>query len=332
MVSTPLPTAPVVVVTARSFSSGKLALVEELQRAGCEVVVGSADHPLPELTPLLARATAWIAGTGRISAAHFEAAPQLRILARHGVGTDAVDLAAAAAHGVVVTNTPGANTDAVADHAVALMLAALRDVVTGDRAVRAGDWTVRRTRGLADLTIGIVGLGRIGRAVAARVSGFGSARLGHDPFASAAALEGSGVALVELDELVRASDIITLHAPGDSVVIDGRLLELLRPETILVNTARARLVDEVAVAAALRAGRLRCYATDVLDAAVGHPADHPLLAPDLADRTLFTPHSAAQTVQAVDLMGRGAVDAVLAQLRGEAPPNEVRLPDDGGTP
>src|SRR4051794_36559449 len=184
-----MPGPSVVLVTSRPFSSGDLDLAAELANAGCEVLRGPSDHDLDALRPALSRATAWIAGAGPVAAAHLDAAPHLQIVARYGVGVDAVDLAAAAARGVLVTNTPGANTGAVADHALALMLAALRNVAAGDRAVRTGDWSVRRTRQLGRLTVGIVGLGRIGREVASRLSGFGSTLLGHDPWVDQAALD-----------------------------------------------------------------------------------------------------------------------------------------------
>ena len=169
-------------VTSRSFSSGDLDLAGELTGAGCSSLTGPSDHDLEALRPLLASATAWVAGAGPVTADHLDAAPNLQIVARYGVGVEAVDLAAAAERGVLVTNTPGANSGAVADLAVALILAALRDVAAGDRGVRAGRWAVRRTRQLGQLTVGIVGLGRIGREVAARLSGFGSTLLGYDPW------------------------------------------------------------------------------------------------------------------------------------------------------
>ncbi|MFL6026113.1 MAG: NAD(P)-dependent oxidoreductase [Friedmanniella sp.] len=320
---------PVVLVTSRSFSSGDQDLAGELEAAGCEILTGPSDHDLDVLRPLLARATCWIAGTGPVTAAHLDASPQLRIVARYGVGVEAVDLAAAAGRGIAVTNTPGANTGAVADHALALMLAALRDVAAGDRGVRSGSWRVRRTRQLGQLTVGIVGLGRIGREVAARLGGFGSTLVGYDPWVPPAELTRWRVEGVELDELVHRSDVITLHAPGEGVVVDERFLSLSKPTLILVNTARATLVDEQAVASALREGRLRSYATDVLGTEAGSQ-ENPLLAPELVDRTLFTPHAGAQTVEAVDQMGRGAVDAVLACLRGEQPPNLVIAPETAG--
>ncbi len=315
--------SPVVLATSRSFSSGDLDLIGELEAAGCRVFTGPSDHDLERLRPLLADTTYWIAGTGPVTAAHFNAAPRLRLVARYGVGTEAVDLAAAGARGIVITNTPGANTDAVADLAVALMLAALRDIPASDRRVRAGDWRVQRTRQLGQLTVGIVGLGRIGRAVAARLGGFGCTVLGHDPFITAPQPTLVGVNRVEVDELAERSDIVTLHAPGEEALVDAAFLDRVKPTAILVNTARANLVDEQALAAALRAGRLHRYAADVLGSEAGNAAN-PLLDEDLLDRTVFTPHAGAQTVEAVDRMGRGAVDAVLAMIRAEDPPN--RLP------
>lgn len=130
----------VILVTSRSFSDGDLDLVERAAQSGHRVLRGPAHHDMDELRSLLHGADAWIAGTGAITDAHLAAAPKLKIVARYGVGTESVDLAAARARGIPVTNTPGANADAVADHAVSLMLAALRFVPDGDRRVRAGDW------------------------------------------------------------------------------------------------------------------------------------------------------------------------------------------------
>jgi D-3-phosphoglycerate dehydrogenase / 2-oxoglutarate reductase len=314
--------SPVVLVTSRSFSSGNQDLLAELMTADCSVIAGPPDHDLDTLAPLLAQAAYWIAGAGPVTKDHLDAAPNLRLIARYGVGTEAVDLATANARGVLVTNTPGANAGAVADLAVGLMLAALRDIPTGDRNIRAGDWRVRRSRQLGQLTVGVVGLGRIGREVTTRLGGFGSTVLAHDPYVSAEQISMLPVATVSLAELARRSDVVTLHLPGEQTLVDSSFLALLKPSAILVNTARAKLVDERAVAAALRTGRLDRYATDVLGGD-GYGRPSPLLADDLRDRTVLTPHAGAQTVEAIDLMGRGAVDSVLAVMRGEQPANLV---------
>lgn len=318
-------TSPVVLVTSRSFSSGDVDARGQLEAVGARVVTGPPDHDLDTLRPMLSTAVAWIAGTGPVTAAHLDAAPDLRLVARYGVGVDAVDLAAAARHDVVVTNTPGANSGAVADHAVALILAALRGVATGDRRVRAGDWRVDRTRELGNSTVGIVGVGRIGRGVAARLAGFGSTVLGQDPWVPDSEMRSAGIEPASMEEIAARSDIVSLHAPGEHTLIDAAWLANAKPSLILVNTARANLVDEIALAQALTDGTVRAYAADTLSSQSGE-ATSPLLTEALADRTTFTPHSAAQTVEAVDSMSVGAVSAVLAVLGGDRPPNIVRPP------
>jgi D-3-phosphoglycerate dehydrogenase len=326
-----------VLVTSRSFSSGVQDLVGTLRAAGLDVVRGPAGHDLPALREPLAQAVGWIAGTGPITAEHLAHAPRLRVLARYGVGVDAIDLPAAAARGVVVTNTPGANSDAVADHALALLLAGLRDVSGGDRRVRIGDWSVRRGRELGSLTVGVLGFGRIGQGVARRLAGFGTTVLAHDPFLDDERIRAAGAEPVSADELPARCDAVSLHAPGGRRVVDAGWLARAREGLLLVNTARADLIDEVAVAAALRSGRLTGYAADTL-AAEGHDTDSPLLADDLADLVVITPHSGAQTVEAVDRMGAAATADLLAVLAGTTPTHPVtstpprrRRTDDSGT-
>ncbi len=317
-----------VFVTSRSFSSGDVDLVQRLADAGHDVVRGPADHDLSRLTPQLADAAAWIAGTASVTAAHLELAPQLRVLARYGVGYDAVDIAAAAAAGVVVTNTPGANSSAVADHAVALMLAALRHVSAGDRAVRSGDWSARRGRELGSQTVGIVGFGRIGRLVAQRLVGFGSPVVVDDPWVPDDVVAAAGATRAVGRDLARQCEVVTVHRPGGGVVVDADWLLAARTGMTVVNTARADLVDELAVAAALRTGVVGAYAADTLTGDVAGQTGHqsPLLAPDLADRVVVTPHLGAQTVEAIDAMGSMAVNDVIAVLSGLPPVHAVPLP------
>lgn len=312
----------VILATSRSFSDGDLDLVARAAAAGHEIVRGPAHHALDDLAPLLATADGWIAGIGPVTDEHLEAAPHLRIVARYGVGTEAVDIAAAERRGIPVTNTPGANADAVADHAVGLMLAALRFIPDGDRRVREGDWSVRRGRELGAATVGIVGFGRIGQGVARRLTGFGCTVLAADPFLPAEQITALGATPVDLDELFRTADLITLHAPGGQTLVDAARLDGIRPGAIVVNTARPELVDEDAVAAALRDGRLSAYAADTLAGDTAASAS-PLLAADLAERVTVTPHLGAQTTQAVDNMGSLSLDDVLSVLAGGAPAHPV---------
>jgi D-3-phosphoglycerate dehydrogenase len=312
-----------VLVTSRSFSSGAVDVEAELAAAGLAVVRGAASHDLDALRGPLAEAVAWIAGTGPVGAEHLRAAPRLRILARYGVGVDAVDLAAAADRGIVVTNTPGANTDAVADLAVALLLDVLRAVPAGDRRVREGNWSVLRGRELGMLTVGVVGFGRIGRAFARRLTGFGSRVLVHDPFVPDDDVRAAGAEPESLAGLADRCEAVSLHTPGGRMLINGGWLAAVSPGLVLVNTARADLVDERAVADALASGLLGGYGADTLaDEHDGHVRS-PLLAAGLADKVVITPHLGAQTVEAVDRMGSLAVADVLAVLSGRAPAHPV---------
>lgn len=315
----------VILVTSRSFSDGDLDLVERAAIAGHRILRGPAHHDLDELRVLLHGADAWIAGTGPVTEEHLAAGPKLKIIARYGVGTEAVDLAAARRRGIPVSNTPGANADAVADHAVGLMLAALRFVPDGDRRVRDGDWGVRRGRELGAATVGIVGFGRIGQGVAKRLSGFGCRILAADPFLPADIVRTAGADPVGLDDLFATADLISLHAPGGQLLVDATRLSHMRRGSVIVNTARGDLIDETAVADALHDGVLAGYAADTLDGDTAAKSS-PLLADALADRVIVTPHLGAQTTQAVDNMGSLSLDDVIAVLKGAEPRFPVRAP------
>jgi D-3-phosphoglycerate dehydrogenase / 2-oxoglutarate reductase len=313
-----------VLVTSRSFATADPSPERDLATAGLTVARAGARHDQDELAQVLPDAVAWIAGTGPVTDSLLSVAPRLRVVARYGVGYDAVDVAAATRRGLWVTTTPGANADAVADLAVALMLDSLRHVTVGAMAVSQGDWSARRGRELGAMTVGVVGLGRIGQGVARRLLAFGSTVLAADPAITVSPVDG--VDLVALDDLVACCDVVSLHAPGGRLLLDADRLSRMRPGATVVNTARADLVDESATAAALRDGRLAGYACDVLAAEHEH-ATSPLLAADLADRVLVTPHLGGQTDEAVSRMGRMAADDVLAVLRGEVPPHAINEPE-----
>lgn len=310
------------VVTSRSFSSGALDLTGPLRRAGLDVVRCASNHDPEVLRPHLADAVAWIAGTGPVGPAHLDLAPKLRVLARYGVGIDAVDLAAAAKRGITVTNTPGANSEAVTEHALALLFSVIRGVPAGDRRVRAGDWSVSRGRQLAGSTAGVVGFGRIGQGVAARLKALGCHVLVQDPAVPSGVVGSAGHEAVPPDRMVQECTVVSLHAPGGGTIIGPDWVERCLRGQVVVNTARADLVDEQAVAHGLHAGRLGGYATDTLTTeATGGTS--PVLDPELADRVVLTPHLGAQTTEALDLMGSMAVDSVLDVLAGREPEHPV---------
>lgn len=308
----------VVLVTSRSFGQGTQDPEAVLRAAGLRVVRGDPSHDATALREPLQVATGWIAGAAAITEEHFGVAPRLRLVARYGVGFDAVDLHAARRHRVLVTNTPGANAQAVAEMTIGLMLAALRHIIDANRAARAGDWSARVGRELQTAAVGIVGYGRIGEAVHGLLKGFGCRVLVHDPYLSAAE-----VSQMDLTALARQADVITLHAPPTAQpLVDARLLELMRDGTVLINTARAALIDEYAVARALRSGRLGALATDVLADDAGSPL---LDAPNVT----VTPHIAGQTVQAVDRMGVAAAEECVRVLTRRLPPRHpVPLAED----
>ena len=253
-----------VLVTSRSFSTGDWDGVAALHAAGATVVVSATDHDRATLAKDLDEAVAWIAGTAPITEALLALAPRLRLVARYGVGVEAVDLDAARSHGVAVTNTPGANSDAVSDHALALTLAALCGIASGDRHVREGDWAVSRRREVSSLTVGILGAGRIGRGYGSRMAALGATVLACDPMLGDSGIRALGFEPADLGSLAERVDVLSLHAPGDAVVVDDAWLAAARRAPIIVNTARAMLVDEFAVAEALRSGLISSYAADTL--------------------------------------------------------------------
>ena len=237
-------------------------------------------------------------------------APSLRAIANYAVGTDNIDLDAATEHGIPVGNTPDVLTETTADLAWALLMAGARRLGEGERAVRAGDWPEWQPGAFLGTdvhgaTLGIVGYGRIGRAVARRAGGFGMTVV--DTKAAA------------LDEVLRRSDFVSLHTPltpETRGMIGARELELMKPDAILVNTARGPIVDTGALVDALHAGRIRGAALDVTDPEP-LPADHPLLD---APGVIVVPHigSASEATRAA--MGDMAVDNLLAALAGEPMP------------
>jgi glyoxylate reductase len=243
--------------------------------------------------------------------------PALRVVANYGVGFDRIDVAACAARGVAVANTPGVLDDATADLAFALLLATRRHVVQGDRFVRAGRWGTSWADGwiaeeLAGSTLGIVGLGRIGSAVARRAGGFALRVL----YTRRHPVDTDLGEYRELDALLEESDLVTVHAPltpETRGLLDARRLALLRDGAVFVNTARGEIVDEPALVRELVSGRIRA-GLDVFENEPDVPEE--LLG---LDNVVLTPHLGSATRQAREAMTRLVVDNLLAVERGEPP-------------
>lgn len=260
----------------------------------------------------------------------FEAgAPVLRAVVRAGVGLDNVDVEAATRHGVVVCNTPGSNSVSAAEHTLGLVLAAARHVPAADRALRSGSWERARWRGreLHGSVLGILGLGRIGSLVASRARAFGMEVIAHDPYVTPAHADELGVDLrPDLDDLLAAADIVSVHlplTPDTNGLLDAGRIASMKRSAILVNVARGGIVDEEALAEAVREGRLAGAAVDVF---AQEPVTHsPLF--DL-DEVVVTPHLGASTTQAQHRAGVRAAEAMRDALAGQVPATAVNL---GGT-
>jgi len=239
-----------------------------------------------------------IRGRTLFTAEALGACPKLKLISIWGTGTDNVDLPAAAARGVTVTNTPGANAIAVAEHTVALMLAVAKQLVPADQAMRQGGWPRNLVPQLRGKRLGLVGTGLIGREVAAMARGLGMEVVAWTFHPSARLADSLGLRYVELDELLRTSDIVSLHlraTPETRHFLNRARLAMLKPGAILVNTARGALIDEAALVECLQEKKIACAGLDVFEAEP-LPAGHPLLR---LPNVLLTPHAAGMTPEVI---------------------------------
>jgi D-3-phosphoglycerate dehydrogenase len=265
----------------------------------------------------------------QIDAEALAAADRLKVVARAGVGLDNVDVSAATARGVLVVNAPTSNIVSAAEHAIALLLAVARRVPQAAASLRAGEWKRSKFTGVevVDKTMGVVGLGRIGVLVAQRMSAFGVRLLAYDPYVPAARAAQIGVRLVPLDELLRESDFISIHLPKtpETVGLIGeRELALCKPGVVIINAARGGLLDEHALAQALKEGRVGGAGLDVY---ASEPCtDSPLFA---LDNVVATPHLGASTVEAQDKAGLAVARSVKLALQGEFVPDAVNVQAGG---
>jgi glyoxylate reductase len=263
--------------------------------------------------------------TDRIDAELLDGAPALKMIANYGVGFEHIDLAGATRRGIPVTNTPGVLTGATADLAFALILATARRIAAGDRRVREGKFTYWAPllflgQEVSGKTLGLIGLGRIGQAVAQRARGFGMRVLYHSRTRLAPAAEQElQVAYAPRETLLREADFVSLHVPltpETRHLIGRRELELMKPTAFLINTAPGPVVDEAALVEALRRGQLGGAGLDVYER-------EPELSPGLTDldNVVLLPHLGSATIETRTRMGLMAAENLLAGLRGECPPN-----------
>ncbi len=310
---------PSVLITCPVFTTRDDTPLRTLRNAGWDVRWEPdgfrADED--ELIELLAAHDAVIAASEPYSRRVMEAAPRLRHVARWGVGFDKVDLPAATELGVLITTTQGANDWGVADHAFALMLGTARLLLEKDRVVRDGAWPRPVGTDLWRATLGIVGLGRIGKGVALRGRGFEMTILAHEPYPDGAFVEQHGIELVTLEELLRRADFVSLHSPAGPAthhLMNAKRLALMKPTAFLVNTARGTLIDENALYAALTEGRLAGAGLDVREQEP--PRDTRF---EALNNVILTSHIAGVTHGTVAAMAAMAAEAILTAANGRRP-------------
>jgi len=321
-------------ITARSFGRVDPSHIVRLREAGFDVVEfrESPDMDRNRLEDGLPEIQTWVVSGYRIDDAVLSRSPALRLVIKHGIGVDNIDIPAATRRGILVMNTPQVNPLAVADLAVTLLMCFSRRIVEAHQNVVSGKWNQFLGIGVYGKTLGIIGLGQIGLGVADRAKGFGMNLLGYDPYAGArVASQRDDIRVVALDELLRSSNFVSLNLPlsPETVGLIGReALQLMRPEAIVVNTSRGRIVDEEAMYEALRDKRIAGYATDVFEKEpqVGSPL---LTLPNV----LCTSHIGWYTQESMRLLGDQVVASILAVYGGETPGN-ILNPEvlSGGAP
>ncbi len=282
------------------------------------------------LGPDLAQADALIVRSAtKVTEALLAKSPKLRVIARAGTGIDNVDLAAASARGILVMNAPGGNSVSVAEHALALMLSLARSVPAADATMKLGKWDKKKLSGaeLRGKTLGLVGLGRIGQEVAARARAFGMEVVAHDPFISEEVANALGIGLLSLDGVCQTADYISLHIPATTEtrhLFGKERLARCKKGLRLVNTARGELIDEAALAEAIRSGHIGGAALDVFEKEP--PVDWALAQ---LPQVVATPHIAASTAEAQELVGLETATAVRDYLMLGVIKNAVNFPAVG---
>ncbi|MBI3923672.1 MAG: phosphoglycerate dehydrogenase [Armatimonadetes bacterium] len=311
-----------VLVTAWTFWDHAHAQRRRLEAAGCEVVGGPVDWAMSqdELFEALKGVHGVIATGDEYSRTALSRADSLRIIARWGVGYDTVDTEAATELGIVVTNTPGYLSEAVADFTFGLILSVARRIPYLNRRMLEGVFARRESVGsnVWRKTLGIVGLGEIGKAVARRAAGFDMEILASDPRQDTEFAQKHRVRYVALDELLSRSDYVTLHcdlSQGTRGLIGDQQLRLMKPTAYLVNAARGAVLDEAALAQSLKEGRLAGAAVDAFQSEP-LPADHPFLS---LDNCVLTPHIASASRETLDAINDVVAESVLDVLQGRRP-------------
>jgi len=301
-----------VLVTPRSLSRSGHPALQPLKDAGFEVLMPwPGRQPNEEqLLEVLPSCRAYLAGVEPITERVLAASPELRIISRNGVGMDNIDLDAAQRLGIEVKGTPGANSQGVAELALALIFDCARAVSWSDSRLKSGGWSRRKGRELSGKTLGVIGCGNIGRRLARMAAGIGMQVLGYDLFRDEELANTAGFSYAELNKVLAESDVISLHCPpADKPLLTAETLSLTRRGAAVVNTARDSLVNHAALLNALEKGQISAYAADVYDR---EPPELDALL--LHERVVTTPHIGGFTEESVERATAGAVEHIIRCL------------------
>lgn len=305
-----------ILTTPRSYGKDMPELFAQLEAAGYEVVKNTTGGILEkeQMKEMIADCVGIIVGVDPLDAEVLACAPKLRAISKYGVGVDNIDLACCEQRGIKVSRAVGANSEAVADYAMALMLAVARKVPMIDRKCRQLDWGKITTRDVSNATLGLFGLGAIGRHVAKRAQGFGMKVIAYDPYWPEAFAKENGIERTDAETIFRTADFISLHLPlmpETEGFVGERELGMMKRDAVLINTARGGLVDERALLAALKENRI--YGAG-LDAFAHEPPEDDSWFE--LDNVVLGSHCAASTRGATRNMGRIATDNILRDLKG----------------
>lgn len=310
-----------ILVTPTSLQPGKNEkMLEYLKNFSTDLVFNQAGRPLTgeELKVLLKDCDGYIAGVDKIDAEALSDCPKLKVISRYGVGVDGVDLKAAAEKGIKVTNTPGANSEAVGELAFAMILALARKIPYLNTETRKGEWIRSTGMELSGKTIAILGLGAIGKVVARCAAGFNMNVIAYDPFINLAYCEEHQITSVSLDEAYEQADIISLHLPllpDTKHMISDAAFAKMKQGVLVINASRGGIIDEAAAYTALKTGKLAGLGLDAFE--TEPPKDSVLFE---FPNVIATPHTGAHTKEATDTMAKMSIDNLIAVLNGEECP------------
>ena len=316
-----------VLITSRSFGKVYKSSIKMLEEGGCEIIKSPYPRALKEkeLLELIGDIDAVIVGVDELTARVIEIADRLKVISKHGVGVDNIDVEAASKKGILVTTTPGTNANAVADFTFALILSLSRSICKAEHSLKCGGWGRIIGHDIWGKILGVVGTGRIGRAVINRARGFNMRVLAYDIALDKKLASQLKVEYVSLEILLASSDFVTLHIPLTEKtrnMLGEKEISLMKPSAYLINTARGEILDEDALYSALREKKIAGSAIDVYEEEPP-PADSRLLK---LDNLITTPHIAAYTYEALREMGIMTAKNVLRVLKGEPPISAVNFP------